>query len=366
MKPVFLLLFVLAIIAGCSTRDKEPARPKKYTIAQFMDIIQMNGGAFSPDETRVLVNTKESGIFNVYEIDIATGEKEQLTHSDTDAIFGQSYFPADDRIVYTSDKGGNEITHIYVRNPDGSSRDLIQDSTAKTSFYGWSYDKKSMYYGSNSRDKRFFDMLKIQVEGPGEGSVYPSSMIYQNNEGLNPGAISRDERYIALIKSLTTNNNEMYLLDTRTGKTIHLSPHEGDVSYSPQYFSLDGARLYFLTNEGSEFMYLASYDIASGERSKVQEEPWDIMYTYLSRNGKYRVMAINNDARTEMKIYDESAGGKLVTIDGLPAGDITGVNISDSEKLMVFYVSSSQSPANLFLYNFETGEIQQLSDNMTA
>src|SRR5690606_8739549 len=91
----------------------------------------------------------------------------------------------------------------------------------------------------------------------------------------------------------------------------------------------------------------------------------DIMYTYESRNGRYRVVAVNNDARTEMKIYDQSADGKLITIPGLPEGDITGVNISDSEKLMVFYVSSSQSPANLFLYNFETGEVKQLSDNMT-
>ena len=75
---------------------------------------------------------------------------------------------------------------------------------------------------------------------------------------------------------------------------------------------------------------------------------------YLSHNGKYRVVAVNNDARTEIKIYDETNGSKRVEIPGLPKGDITGVNISDSEKLMSFYVSSSNSPSNLFVYNFET------------
>lgn len=365
MNRILPLFFAICFLAACNTPREEPKQPKRYTIAQFMDIIQMTGGAFSPDETRVLINTKESGIFNAYEIDLATGEKKQLTNSDTDAIFGESYFPTDDRIVYTSDKGGNEITHIYVRNPDGTSRDLIADSTAKASFYGWSYDKKFLYYGSNARDKRFFDVHKIRVEGSVESPIYTSSMVYRNTEGLNPAAISRDERYIALVKSLATNNNEMYLLDTRTGKITHLSPHEGNVTYSPQYFNMDGTKLYFLTNEGSEFMYLDSYDIASGKREKVHEEPWDISYTYESRNGKYRVAAINNDARTEMKIFDQSDGGKLVSIPDLPAGDITGVNISDSEKLMVFYVSSSQSPPNLFLYNFETGEVKQLSDNMS-
>lgn len=365
MKTLLPLFFVLALLTQCATPDPEQVPPKKYTIAQFMDIIQMNGGAFSPDETRILVNTKESGIFNAYEIDIATGERKQLTSSDTDAVFGQSYFPADDRIVFTSDEGGNEITHIYVRNPDGSSRDLIQDSTAKAAFYGWSHDRKSLYYGSNSRDERFFDLLKIQVEDAGESNIFPSSILYQNDEGLDPAAISRDERYIALVRVITTNNQEMYLLDTSTGETKHLTPHTGDIAYSPQYFSPDGTKLFFLTNEGSEFMYLSSYDIASGERTKVQEEPWDIMYTYLSRDAKYRVVAINNDARTEMKIYDESNGGKLLSINNIPEGDITGVSISDSEKMMAFYVSSSQSPANLFLYNFETGDVKQLSNNMT-
>ncbi len=157
----------------------------------------------------------------------------------------------------------------------------------------------------------------------------------------------------------------MYLLDTQTGKNQLLSAHEGDAQFNPQYFSLDGTKLYYLTDEGSEFNYLASYDIATGAKEKVEEAPWDIMYAYLSRNGKYRVVAINNDARTEIKIYEE-ATGQLVKLPALPDGDITGVNISDSEKLMSFYVSSSKSPSNLFVYNFETNEVKQLTNTMTA
>jgi hypothetical protein len=56
-----LLLITIFCFAACSSPREEPEQPKRYTIAQFMDIIQMNGGAFSSDETRVMVNTKESG-----------------------------------------------------------------------------------------------------------------------------------------------------------------------------------------------------------------------------------------------------------------------------------------------------------------
>lgn len=362
-----LLTTVLAFtISACSIMQQEEKPKKQYSIAQFMDIVQINGGAFSPDESKVLINSKATGIFNAYEIVLKSGEQKQLTTSTDNAIFGESYFPSDDRVIYTSDKGGNEITHIYVRNSNGSAVDLIQDSTAKADFRSWSYDKKNLYYTSNSRDKRYFDLFKVQVDGSAkEGNIYPSVIVYQNTEGLDAAAMSRDDRYIALSKSITTNNSDMYLLDTQSKKLKHLSAHEGNVQFAPQYFSGDGKKLFYLTDDGSEYTYLASYDIATGEKAKVEEAPWDIMYAYLSRNEKYRVVGINNDARTEIKIYDQSDGNKLLKIDGLPEGDITGVNISDSEKLMTFYVSSSKSPANLFLYNFETKEVKQLTNTMT-
>ncbi|MBT1697001.1 S9 family peptidase [Fulvivirgaceae bacterium PWU4] len=368
MKPNKIIIALLLLMAfSCSTVKQEDKPKKQYTIAQFMDIVQLSGGAFSPDDSKILVSTKETGIFNAFEIDLKSGEKKQLTTSTDDAIFARSYFPGDDRVIYTSDKGGNEITHIYVRNNNGSTVDLIQDTTAKAQYYGWSHDRKNLYYLSNSRDKRYFDLLSVRVEGaPKEGNVYPSTMVYQNNEGLDVAAISDDGRYVALTKTITTNNSDMYLLDTQSKKTKHLSAHTGNAQYVPQYFSLDGKTLYCLTDEGSEYMYLSGYDVASGEKKKIEEAPWDLMTAYLSHNGKYRVVAINNDARTEIRIYDESNGGQQVKVDGLPDGDITGVNISDSEKWMSFYVSSSKSPANLFVYNFETKEVKQLTNTMSA
>src|SRR3712207_5874987 len=106
-KPIkWMLVATLAlIISSCSVVQPEDKPKKQYTIAQFMDIVQINGGAFSPDESKVLINSKATGIFNAYEIDLKSGEQKQLTTSSDNAIFGQSYFPSDDRVIYTSDEG---------------------------------------------------------------------------------------------------------------------------------------------------------------------------------------------------------------------------------------------------------------------
>jgi len=358
-----ITLCALLLAAACGTETEKPA--KQYTIQQFMDVKNMYSSGFSPDESKILLGSNETGIYNVFELDIKSGEKKALTSSDKESIYAAGYFPNDDRVVFTADKGGNEIDHIFVRSTDGATIDLISDSTAKANFYGWSHDKKLMYYTSNSRDKRFFDLHKADISGPKEGNVYSSVVAYENKDGLDPAAISRDNRYVSLTKSITTNNGDMYILDTQSGQSKLISEHTGNATYAPQYFSLDGKKLIYLTDEGSEFSYLASYDVATGEKTKIEDAPWDIMYSYLSQNGKYRVVAINNDARTEVKIYDESNGGKLLQLEGLPEGDITGVNISDSEKQMTFNVSSSKAPQNIYLYNFETKEIKQLTNTLS-
>ncbi|MFN3839187.1 MAG: S9 family peptidase [Cyclobacteriaceae bacterium] len=365
-KLRFLTLLAIGLVLyTCRTTETE-IPPKQYTIEQFMDVKSILNAGFSGDESKLLVSSNETGIFNAFELNLLTGEKKQLTHSTTESVFAASYFPNDDRVVYTSDQGGNEIDHLFVRHPEGTIVDIISNPKAKADFFGWSYDKKLMYYMANSRDPRFFDLYAINVEAiPQEATVFPSMMVYQNDQGLNPSAISRDNRYIALQKAITTNNDDIYVFDTQTRQTRHITPHTGDIKYVPQYFSSDGSSLVYLTNEGSEFMYVASYTFSTGEKKKLEEANWDVMYTYLSRNGKYRVVAINNDARTEIKLYHEADGGKLVQLKNVPEGDITGVNISDSEKWMTFYVSTSKSPSNLFVYNLETDEVRQLTNTLT-
>ncbi|RPJ54347.1 MAG: S9 family peptidase, partial [Acidobacteria bacterium] len=143
----------------------------------------------------------------------------------------------------------------------------------------------------------------------------------------------------------------------------HISPHTGDVVFFPAGFSVDSKILYYRTDDGSEFTYLKQYDLASGKSEKVEEAKWDIMYAYLSKNGKYRVTAVNNDARTEIRVF-ETEKKKLIQLPDIPNADITGVSISDSEKLMLFYVNGSRSPSNIYGFDLATGKSRKLTDTM--
>jgi len=278
------------------------------------------------------------------------GEPIQLTESTTDAVLVQSYFPEDERFIYSSDQDGNELTHIYVRELDGSITDVTPGEGLKANFHGWADDDQSFFISTNERDERFFDIYEVGVE-PG----YERTLIYRDTTGYQFAAISPDERYIAFEKPRTTADSDIYLYDRRADEMVHLTPHEGEVSYSPETFSPDGSSIYFLTNEGSEFSYLVRHDLASGERSVVVKPDWDVWYAYYSDDGKYLVVGVNEDARTKITVY-EAAGMQPIQLPDLPTGDLTSVAFSADEEMMAFYVSSSRLPGDLFIYNLAAGD----------
>ena len=83
----------------------------------------------------------------------AAGEpKQPLTASTVDSTFAVSWFPDDGRALYTADRGGNEINHVFVRELDGSARELTPGDKAKADFVGWSGDRKWFYIATNERD----------------------------------------------------------------------------------------------------------------------------------------------------------------------------------------------------------------------
>ena len=359
MKRVLLLLLVICFVA-CKEEEK-PREIAQYSIDQFYKNTNIWGGSFSPDESKLLVSSNESGIYNVYEIDLASGEKSAVTKSEDESYFAQTYFPEDERVIYTYDKGGNENYGLYI-SKDGASEMLLAGDSVRNFFWRFNRDYKSLIYGSNRRNQQFFDLYELPLDKL-DSPIESSTLLYQNDEGIDAAGVSDNRRYIALTQALTSADGKMYLLDRETGERTDISIHEGDATYSPQFFSKDNKYLYYTTDENSDFTYLARRDLESGEVEKVYEVNWDVWYAYESWNSKYRVIGINEDAKTKVVIFDLDSGEE-VSMPDIDGGSISSINISKSEKLARLTVSTSASPNNLYLYNFESGELKRLTNTL--
>lgn len=349
-RPLLTLVASLALLAGAPDAVQAAGQPaaaatapkpaKRYTIEQFMATVSLGGASFSADESRILFHSNESGIFNVYAMPVAGGKPVQLTDSKTDSHYAVSFFPKDDRFLYTRDQGGNELNHLYVRELDGRERDLTPGAKLKARFGGWSADETAFYVATNERDARYFDVYRYDAK------TYERTMVFKNEAGWQSVELSRDGRWAALGKANTTADSDVHVADLKTGAVKHITRHEGIARYSAEDFTPDGRELLMTTNDGGEFTRVIAYDLAKGTTREVERADWDIVGTGFSDDGRYRVTSINADSSIALRIYRD---GQPVALPRLPGGEVRGVRFSRSGKRMAFYVNGDRSPSNLFV-----------------
>lgn len=343
--------------ADPTTAPEAPVEVPEYTIDQFMENTSLRGLSFSPDGSKILVSTDETGVFNAYAYPAGGGEPEQLTESTTDPVFVVSYMNDGESILYSSDQGGNELNHLYLLGPDGEVRDLTPGEELKAAFYGWARDRESFFVGSNERDARYFDVYEYDAD------TLERKLLYQDDEGLGFGGVSPDRRYIAFGKPYSTSDSDVFLVDLETGETKNLTEHEGFQQNDPMGFTPDGESLLIRTDEGSEFAYVETYDLATGETETLVEAEWDVAGADYSETGEYLAVWVNNDARTEIRVY-EADGMEPVTLPDLPKAEITDLAFSRDESKIGFYGSTARSPRDLYVATVGGGEARQLTDTL--
>ncbi len=361
MKKILLIILYGITLANCNNADTktEPAarEVKQYTIEQFYKSSNALGGTFSSDESKLLISSNESDIYNAYEIDIASGQKKALTTSPKESIFANDYVPGSFNIIYSADKGGNENDHLFLLKTDGSVKDLTPGEKEKANFYGWTRNNKSFYYSSNKRDPRFFDLYKMDT------GTWKSGMIYKNDNGFDVGAISDNERYLVLVQPVTTSSTNLFLVDQQTKQTKKINSDSVEASNNPLQFSTDNNAFYYTTDEGDEFQHIVKYNVASGAKEKLFSTNWDVMYMSLSYNEKYRVIGVNEDGKNKLYIFDHKTG-QAVNFPKIEEGDVQAVNISRSENKMRLSIGDSKSPNNIYVYDFSTKSLKKLTNTL--
>ena len=361
---VSALALVAAVPALAATEPAAPAQAAStaatpYTAAQFFETTSVSmanpdGLAFSEGRSHILISSDKSGAFNAYALPVAGGDPVPLTASTANATFAQSYFPDGRRVLVAADQGGNELTHIYVREMNGTLRDLTPGDKLKAGFVGFSDDGQTFWLTSNERDAEVFDLYAY------DAASYERKLVFQN-PGMDVATVSGDGRLVALTKSHTSANSDIYLADLQVGGAPYLiSEHTGDVAYEISGFGPFNATLIYTSDQDGEFSQAYAYDIANKAHNRTTQADWDVMYVSFSPNGRYRVTAINADASTELTIEDAQTRAPI-RLTGLPQGDITAVRFDPAADLAAFTVVSDTSPADVFVADLSTGQARRLT-----
>tara|TARA_R110002167_G_scaffold6962_10_gene32862 strand:+ start:1470 stop:3380 length:1911 start_codon:yes stop_codon:yes gene_type:complete len=360
-----VLALVLAAPLTAAPAQAQPAAvtaratSQTYSAAQFYETTSYGmaspaGLAFSPDGRTLLISSDASGVFNAYALPIDGGTAVPLSSSTGSATFAESYFPRDGRVLLTADGGGDELTHVFVRELDGSVRDLTPGDAVKADLMGFSADGTTFWVTSNARDPEVFDLLAY------DASTYESRLILEN-PGMIISAVSPDGRWVALSKPVTSADSDIYLADLQSGgEPVLITPHTGNVAYDSFDFKRDSKSLIIASNESGEWTQAWTYDLATGERTPLIQADWDVSYVSYSPSGRYRVSALNADASTELTILDTTTG-RPFRLTGMPDGDVGSVRFNADETRMAFTVASDTSPSDVFVADLTTGQTRRLT-----
>lgn len=374
MKKLVLVPALLFALTACSndsntatqqaateeatTEVTEQSAPK-YSAEAFFNttsfgIANAAGHAFSPDGSKVLIASDETGIFNAFAVDIASSDRVQLTNSTASATTGVSYFPGDERILFTADGGGDELNHVWVREIDGTLTDLTPTEKTKAAFLGWSSNGSRFYIATNERDPKAFDLYAYAADG------YARQAVFENTDAMQLSAISGDDRYLAMAKSRTSADSDVYLVDLSAGTApVLVTEHEGNIAYGTYGFSASG-KLILSTNEASEFAEAWAYDIETGEKKPYVTADWNVSGIGYSNTGRYRVESVNADAETKITIMD---GQTLqpVTLPDLPAGNVINVRFSADDSHIAFLLNGDTSPSDLYVVDLGASTAKRLT-----
>jgi dipeptidyl aminopeptidase/acylaminoacyl peptidase len=369
INSLFLAGLCLALAAGCSQRTDEqvnlvteaqPEEIPRYSAAQFYETTSYglpdpDGYAFSADGESILIHSDSDGVFNAYALPLDGSEPVRLTDSEDSGIFAVSWFPADGRILYTLDQGGNELNHVHVREEDGTHRDLTPGDDLKASFGTWAEDGNSFYLTTTERNQTAFDLYRYDADD------YSREMVFEN-PGYQLSAISRDGRWLALGKPRTSADSDIYIVDLSSDakEPVLISEHEGNIDYGAVTFTPDNKQLVYSTDEHGEFSQHWTYDLESGDKAPLVKADWDIMYTGYSKTGRYRASSINADASTEVIIADTQTN-ESVTLPDLPPGDLRNLRFSKDDSKLALIVNSDVSPSDIYVVDFEANSSKQLT-----
>ncbi len=328
-----------------------------YSAEEFYKTTSVFGSSINADASAVLISSDETGIFNAYKVPLDGSTPVQLTHSTLESIFVVGWFPKDDRILYSADKGGNELNHLYVRELSGTEKDLTPGEGLKANFIGWHENHQDFFVATNERNAKFFDVYRYQ------NNDYARQLVYQNDAGYSIESVSPNGQYIALSKTNTNADSNLYLVNLydENKQAELITEHQGAVQHSTYTFTYDSKQLIYSTDEFGEYKQAWAYDVQEKTSAVNYAANWDVSFTYFSKDGRYQITGVNADAQTKIKIHDLTSN-KLLSLPNLPSGDLHGVNFSSDASQLVFYINSDTSPSNLYVHKLGSDSVKRLTN----
>ncbi len=302
----------------------------------------------------MLIVTRFGNTNQIHQVAAPGADRSQLTFHD-EPVSGVHTLPANGtstgEILFSKDTGGDEWFQLFVRDASGKETQLTEAGTRNQS-PAWSGDGKVLVWSRATKGSANYDVVMRDPAAPGGRRV-----IFQGEGQVSPIDVSPDGKTVLLGRYFSIGESKRWLLDVATGKTTELNPVKGKVSYDGGVFTPGGKSVLMLSDEGSDFMRLVEFDLATGKKALVSgERPWDVEDFKLSGDGRVLAYVVNEDGYSKLIVQDFRTRRALPQPE-LPGGVVSNLAFSADGGKLGFSLATPTASSDAWSFDLASGQV---------
>ncbi len=374
MKPALLASALVLALAACrggnddTTASTTPAAPASIDEVELIprDALFGNperaGVQISPDGKYLSWVAPVDGVLNVWVAPADNLADARAITQDTARGIRQyfwSYQP--DTLLYLRDSGGDENFHLYSVNlTSGESRDLTPFEKTTAQVVGVSHTHPdSILVGMNDRDAQWHDLYRVDLAS-GE-----RTLVEQNTQQIGGYIVDADYNLRFADRSRPDGGLDILKRNAAGGWDKYDDIPFGDVltTYTSG-LTTDGSTLYLADSRGRNTSALYAVDVASGEKTLIQEDARADIGGNLRDPQTGRVQAVAaNYLRNEWTPVDDSIKADLERLKAIGPGEATVNTRTLDDKTWIVAYSAAEKPVVYYRYNRDGqggGELTEL------
>ena len=324
-------------------------RPPRIPMEDFFRKPDMTGFQISPGGTHYSFLKPWKDRLNVYVKEIGgTGDAVRITSSESRDIYSYGWLN-DSRLVYFQDKGGDENTHAYAVDIDGSNfRDLTPFDGVKAMLEDvLEDDPDHILITMNKRDPKVFDVYRENINN-GE-----MEMIAENPGNIAGWGTDHDGK-LRLAVAVDGLKETLMYRKTEKDPFEPLITTDFTDSVSPAAFTTDNSKLYVLSNLGRDKLALYLYDpeqkkfldlIYENKKTDVSGILWSRARKKLLGATYYTDKLHRHFMDAETEVFFNMLRRKF------PDYSVGVSSTSRDERKMIIYAASDRMPGRLYYYD---------------
>lgn len=312
---------------------------------------------YSPDGKQIAYITTLTGSPQAWIIPAQGGEPRQVT-TGSDPVSGLRWSP-DGKLAYAVSPGGGYNAQLFLGTPDGAPAKRINEGEANT-FPGDFAPDGRYYFRSNARSPASTDTwLYDPATGEAKLAIEMESV----------GNVEDVLGHLAVVNRLVTRgNNNLWLEDLRTHRSMLLTPHQGSAQ-STGLFGKDSNTVYIAHNIGRDRMGLGRVDISADgrtfKRTELAERDDAELDAFILDDAKDQALLKWNVAgRNELELLDLASNTRRRLPDA-PAELVGSTDFSPDGKRVVLTLSGAAAPADLWQLDLASGQYTRLTFSPT-